>query len=131
MGHYCGICGYSKPNEQFSGKGHRNHVCKKCQKMPKAKRQEIRDRDFVWSVLEQSNISKGNRANLERIAKTYADELGERAMVVLEVAKVKSHKGRRIKWLRENRRDLFDEMVRLGFFYIVDADGEMLEEEWQ
>ncbi|SFG78874.1 hypothetical protein SAMN02982927_02769 [Sporolactobacillus nakayamae] len=30
MGHYCRICGRTRPNEKFSGKGHRKHICKEC-----------------------------------------------------------------------------------------------------
>ncbi len=30
MGHYCKVCGHMRPNEKFSGKGHRNHICKEC-----------------------------------------------------------------------------------------------------
>lgn len=29
-GHYCKICGDYKANEKFSGKGHANHICRKC-----------------------------------------------------------------------------------------------------
>ncbi|NJD04308.1 MAG: hypothetical protein FIA99_17325 [Ruminiclostridium sp.] len=29
-GHYCKVCGQIKSNESFSGKGHRDHICKKC-----------------------------------------------------------------------------------------------------
>jgi hypothetical protein len=30
MGHYCRRCGRTRANEKFSGKGHKNHVCKDC-----------------------------------------------------------------------------------------------------
>jgi hypothetical protein len=30
VGHYCRICGRTRANEKFSGKGHKNHVCKDC-----------------------------------------------------------------------------------------------------
>ena len=30
MGHYCRICGRTRANEKFSGKGHKNHICKDC-----------------------------------------------------------------------------------------------------
>ncbi|MTH54257.1 hypothetical protein GKZ89_12670 [Bacillus mangrovi] len=33
MGHYCWICMEDKPNEKFSGKGRRQHICKSCRKM--------------------------------------------------------------------------------------------------
>ncbi len=29
-GHYCKVCGEYKSNESFSGKGHAQHICKKC-----------------------------------------------------------------------------------------------------
>lgn len=29
-GHYCKACGRTVPNEKFSGKGHRQHICKDC-----------------------------------------------------------------------------------------------------
>jgi len=31
-GHYCKICSEYKSNESFSGKGHANHICKRCSK---------------------------------------------------------------------------------------------------
>ena len=30
MGHYCRICGRTRANEKFLGKGHKNHMCKDC-----------------------------------------------------------------------------------------------------
>ncbi|MGP7815723.1 UPF0175 family protein [Niallia sp. 01092] len=38
-GHYCRGCGCYRPNEQFSGKGHRQHLCKNCKK---SRRKEIK-----------------------------------------------------------------------------------------
>lgn len=34
QGHYCKICGETKANEKFSGKGHAKHICKSCQSLP-------------------------------------------------------------------------------------------------
>ncbi|WP_062105436.1 hypothetical protein [Bacillus niameyensis] len=31
-GHFCNGCGYFLPNEKFSGRGHREHLCKECKK---------------------------------------------------------------------------------------------------
>jgi hypothetical protein len=50
-GHYCRICGNLKPNEAFSGKGHRNHICKKCARLPKEKREEIEYKDEIFNYL--------------------------------------------------------------------------------
>ena len=36
MGHYCRVCGRNRPNEKFSGKGHRNHICKDCSRKPQS-----------------------------------------------------------------------------------------------
>ena len=40
-GHYCYVCGEHKANEKFSGRGHANHICKKCQSLPVAQRNEM------------------------------------------------------------------------------------------
>ncbi len=58
MGHFCRICGRSRPNEQFSGRGHRDHVCKDCQRMPHEKRDRIERLDELWGFLDQSHISE-------------------------------------------------------------------------
>ncbi|MDL2232166.1 GNAT family N-acetyltransferase [Ruminococcaceae bacterium OttesenSCG-928-L11] len=40
-GHYCYVCGEHKANEKFSGRGHANHICKKCHALPVAARNEM------------------------------------------------------------------------------------------
>jgi len=40
-GHYCYVCGEHRANENFSGRGHAKHICKKCQSLPIAKRNEM------------------------------------------------------------------------------------------
>ena len=49
-GWYCVICGEYKANEKFSGKGHARHICRKCQKLPKEKRQEIIDENDIMRL---------------------------------------------------------------------------------
>lgn len=45
-GHYCYLCGRTRANEKFSGKGHRQHICKDCQKL---KKQGIKsDENFAY-----------------------------------------------------------------------------------
>lgn len=41
LGHYCKICGQHKANEKFSGKGHVNHICKACAKLPAEQKAEM------------------------------------------------------------------------------------------
>ncbi len=40
-GRYCWVCDRVRANEQFSGKGHRRHICKVCAKLPQAQRNLI------------------------------------------------------------------------------------------
>ena len=32
-GHFCWCCGMTRPNEQFSGKGHKRHLCRECMRL--------------------------------------------------------------------------------------------------
>jgi hypothetical protein len=41
MGHFCWCCQRKRRNEIFTGRGHRDHICKDCQKLP-AKEREVR-----------------------------------------------------------------------------------------
>lgn len=38
MGHYCWCCNRHRANERFSGRGHRDHICRDCQQLPKEER---------------------------------------------------------------------------------------------
>ena len=58
MGHWCRICGRDRPNEKFSGKGHKNHICKECSRKPKTERDEIDQTEEIFNYLHQLNISK-------------------------------------------------------------------------
>ena len=48
MGHYCRICGRIRTNEKFSGKGHKNHVCKDC--AGKSKRRVKKDSIITFNA---------------------------------------------------------------------------------
>ncbi len=92
MGHYCRICGRSRPNERFSGKGHRIHVCKACQRLPKAEREYIEIMDELSGFLEQSNISRKNVIRLTELCEYSNLKVRDRASLILEIARVKPHK---------------------------------------
>ena len=106
MGHYCRICGCLRANEQFSGKGHKIHVCKRCQRLPKSERRAIEDRDDIFGFMQQSHISKKNVARLEQLAKSETPQVASLAAIVLEVARVTPYKRRRLKIIARNHRDL-------------------------
>ena len=122
MGHYCRICACVRANEQFSGRGHKIHVCKRCQRLPKSQRRAIEDRDDIFGFMQQSHISKKNLARLEQLAKSETAQVARLAAIVLEVALVTPYKRRRIKILARNHRDLLRKLDETGlvFAYIWD-----------
>ncbi len=111
MGHYCRICGRSRPNEQFSGRGHRLHVCKKCQRLPREQRDHIERLDELHGFLHQSVISAKNVARLKTLTGHSNHEVAELAALILEIARVLP--GKRRRWLKLAQRDrpLFDRTV--------------------
>jgi len=95
-GHYCWCCGRRRPNEQFSGRGHRKHVCKDCMKLGKeelAYRQHLRhiDRLLNWDGI----VRRKNRAVFERYL-SHPD-----ARVRAYASKVRDHSEQRRQELRE------------------------------
>lgn len=118
MGHYCRICGRNRPNEKFSGKGHKIHVCKECSRMPKEKREIIEQEIEIYNYLKQSHISKKNIARLKTLASTDNSRISELAQIVLEVAEIKPYKKRRLKVLARERRDLLNKLKETG---LIDA----------
>ena len=113
-GHYCRICGRIRPNEKFSGKGHRNHICKECARKPKTQIDEIEQKEEIFRYLQQSHISKKNVTRLSMLAESENQKIAELAGIVLEVARVKPHKKRRLKVLSRERRDLLDKLDETG-----------------
>ena len=106
MGHFCRICGRSRPNEKFSGGGHKTHVCKDCAHLPKERRDAIEQQDEIYGFLKQSHISARNLIRLKHLAESNNQETAERARLVIEVAKVRPYKKRRLKVLAKERPDL-------------------------
>jgi len=113
-GHYCRICKRTRPNEKFSGKGHRNHICKDCARKPKSDIDEIDQKQEIFRYLQQSNISKKNINRLSILAASDNSKIAELAEIVLDVAKVKPHKKRRLKMLARERRDLLAKLEETG-----------------
>lgn len=107
MGRFCRICGYSRPNENFSGKGHSRCICKKCQKRPKEEIALIEAKDELLNYWEQSNISLLNIERLKKLIQFPNEDIQKLAHLTLAVATVKPHKRRRMKWLKQNKRDLY------------------------
>jgi hypothetical protein len=111
MGHYCRICGRQRPNEQFSGKGHRIHVCKRCQAKPKGERRVIENMDEIFRFMRQSHISEKNVVGLEQMVKSENPNVAGLAAIVLRVAQVKPYRTRRLKFLAQRHPET---VARIG-----------------
>ena len=111
MGRYCRICDRVRSNESFSGGGHKNCICKKCQKLPKEELKLIRVKDELLGYWNQSNISKLNIKRLDQLKHFPSEEIQKLAHLTFEVPSVKPHKRRRMSWLRKNHRDLFNRVM--------------------
>ena len=114
MGHYCRLCGRTRANEKFSGKGHRTHVCKDCARMPKEEKDAIEHAEEIFGYLKQSRISQKNINRLKTLAASSNVRIAELATIVSEVATVMPHKKRRLKVLARERSDLIDALARTG-----------------
>ena len=124
MGHYCRICGRMRANEKFSGRGHRAHICKDCQRLPLEERDRIMCGDELYGFLDQSHISQKNIERLGILTRHADPDVRKLAVLVLEVARVKPHKRRRLKFLAENYPSL---LLRLKAEYGGDLpDGDSL-----
>jgi len=113
-GHYCRICGSIKPNEAFSGKGYKNHICKICSKRPKKEIDTIEQKEEIYNFLNQSHISKKNISRLNSLVQSPDEDVSELAGIVLDVAKVKPYKKKRIKFLAREHRDILKKLEETG-----------------
>lgn len=127
MGHYCRICGRQRPNEQFSGKGHRIHVCKRCQAKPKSERQVIENMDEISRFMRQSHISEKNVVRLEQMVKSENSHVASLAAIVLRVARVKPYRTRRLKFLAQSHPELLRELEDTGLVLSRSWDWETAE----
>ncbi len=117
MGHWCRICGETKPNEKFSRKGHRNHICKVCSTKPKEEIDAIDQEEEIFGYLKQSHISTKNIGRLQKLATSKNAEIAKLAGIVFEVAKVKPYKKQRLKVLAKERRDLLEQLEETGLIF--------------
>jgi len=114
MGHYCKICGQSRPNEKFSGKGHKKHICKDCAKSPNEEISATEQMGEIFDYLSQSHISSKNISRLSKLSNSSFPEVAEYAEIVLEVGKVKPHKRGRLKFLAKKHRSLLYKLKETG-----------------
>ena len=107
MGHYCRICQRTRANEKFTGRGHRDRICKDCQRLPLEDRNRIEHLDELFGFLQQSNISAKNINRLKTLERESKKDVRELATLLLEVARVKPGKRRRWSFLAKQHQDLW------------------------
>jgi len=112
VGHYCWVCDGIRPNEAFSGKGHKQHICKKCAKKPREERERVKSLQNIHGFLIQRNISERNIAYLKKQCKFPDEEVQRYAKLVLEIARIKPHKRKRVKFLAQHRPELLARLVQ-------------------
>ncbi len=123
MGHFCRICGETRPNERFSGGGHRTHVCRQCQKLPIEKRRAIEALAEIDGFLNsQSHISKRNVARLRELALSTDLTVAAQAAILLDVALVAPFKRRRTGRIRASHPELWRRMLDAGLAWPEDLD---------
>jgi len=127
MGHYCRICGRERPNEQFSGKGHKIHVCNRCNAKPKRERRAIEDTDSIFGFMQQSHISEKNVARLKTMTKSENARVASLAAVVLKVAEVKPYKTRRLKFLAKKHPEILRDLEKVGLIIVYTRERESSE----
>jgi hypothetical protein len=103
MGHFCRICVRIRANERFTGKGHRDHVCQECARLPRAVREKIDLLEELSGMLHQSHISAKNQTRLQALL-VHPDSMIARAAKVLhELARKYPYRRRRLVRLRRER----------------------------
>jgi len=112
MGHYCHICGRVRANEKFSGRGHRDHICKDCQRLPHEERDQIACMDELYGYLEQSHISQKNIDRLGILVHHSDPEVRSLAELVQDIARVKPYRRRRLKFLAVKHWSLLLRLVQ-------------------
>ncbi len=134
MGQYCKICGRERPNEQFSGKGHRKHVCKQCARMPKEQRRLIEVEEEIFGFMAQTHITDRNISRLQTLATSPIRRISELATPMLEVVtssrRNKKKKGRGSSVITNSIRDeIVSRWHNSGVFPELEADkGEQITE---
>ena len=124
MGRFCRICKRMRPNEKFSGEGHKIHLCKDCQTLPKDKRRLIEIKDELYNFMLQSHISEKNLKRLETLSKHNDKYISRTAELISEMALITPYKRKRISRLLKSNKQLLKKLSESGLleFYFEDYD---------
>jgi hypothetical protein len=119
------MCGRIRPNEYFGGKGRRRHLCKKCRQRPRAEQDRVKALLAIEGYFEQRNISEKNVAHLKELCSFPDADIRETAEVLLEVARIKPHKRKRLGYLARRAPDLLTRLEQCG---LILARGEAIDD---
>lgn len=87
-GHYCRICGASKANEAFSGKGHAKHICKECSSLPQERKNELQHINQIDRIAGKYPRSRQDWEFLEKMSKNKKyPEAAEFAQMILGMSR--------------------------------------------
>ena len=121
MGHYCWVCGRTRANEKFSGKGHARHICKDCQRLPREERDRVQALRDIDAFMDQRNISAKNVARLKTLCRSSSEEGGVVAqLLVLGGAGHRPHVD-----LAPQRLEVPDAQVDLDLVLLLPAKSSM------
>ena len=85
--------------------------------MSKVDREAIEQEEEIIGYLQQVHISAKNMARLKELAESTNTQIAEHAALVLEIARVKPYKIRRLKVLARTRRDFLKKLEDTGLIY--------------
>ena len=122
MAHFCYYCGESKPNEAFSGKGHRRHLCRACHSIPAAEREESELWGRLHDLMDQSNISKKNIVWLKSLLEHSNQSIRAHSQLILHVAEVAPFRKKRYQRIADSSEELLQLCVDAGLLYEPDPE---------
>ncbi len=128
MGHYCWMCGRYPPNERFSGRGHRNHVCRDCNRLPKNQKLEITTLSEIEGFLDQSHISRKNLRRLQVLSSMDNAKVQKLAAITLDIAHFALFKRKRVSLIKRQRPELWRAMVEQGLVWDYEYEEEYNDE---
>ena len=116
-GYYCWACDQYLANEKFSGKGHKNHICKQCAKHPKEKLSDIKKIKELFSYWDQKRLSKKNINRISMLSKATNNEVSELAQVILEVAHICPYRKKRIQRILIKKKEIIPRLETVGLIF--------------
>ncbi|MDQ8196232.1 hypothetical protein QEH59_17490 [Coraliomargarita sp. SDUM461004] len=122
MGHFCYFCGELKSNEAFSGKGHRRHLCRACNSIPAAEREESELWGRLHDLMDQSNISKKNIVWLKSLLEHSNQLIRAHAQLILHVAEVAPFRKKRYQRISVFSTKLLERCIDAGLLYPPDSE---------